>query len=104
MAAHDARNKADPKDHLVSQGQSVLIEHTKDDDSLQDESVRKQSLNSSKLGGDIMMSWKWNSAQRDVHEVGRIPAAGDLAERVGCLKRQCMIRPKRRERPKAREL
>ena len=34
MAAHDARNKADPKDHLVSQGQSVsIIEHGQDDDS-----------------------------------------------------------------------
>jgi hypothetical protein len=50
------------------------------------------------------MSWKWNSAQRGVHEVGRIPAAGDLAERVGCLKRECMIRPNRRERPRAGEL
>ena len=33
-----------------------------------------------------MMSWNWNYAQRGVHEVERIPAAGDLAERVGCLK------------------
>jgi hypothetical protein len=104
MAAHDARNKADPKDHLVSQGQSVLIEHTQHDDSLQDESVRNKSWNGSKLGRDIVMSWRWNSVQRGVHEVGRIPAAGDLAERVGCLKWQCMIRPKRREIPRAREL
>jgi hypothetical protein len=56
MTAHDARNKADPKDHLVSQGQSVLIKHKIDNESFQEESVRKQSLNSSKLGGDIMMS------------------------------------------------
>jgi hypothetical protein len=56
MAAHDARNKAEPKDHLVSQGQSVLIENAKDDDSLHDRAMRKQSLIFSRLGSDIMVS------------------------------------------------
>jgi hypothetical protein len=56
MAAHDARNKADPKDHLVSRGQLVRIKHVQDDDSLREESVRKRALTSGKFGSDIMVS------------------------------------------------